>query len=171
VEEEIDPRDELARRLYEYKKFKEIADALKDKEVKRRDLFSRIIDEEERKQIKEDSKEVYFEANLFDLINAFSDALQRTPEEVLHEIVKDEYTVEQKIHEILHLLLDRSPVMLKELIERSSGKIEVIVTFLAILELIRLKEVKIIQKKLFGDIEVLRNRDNMIPPEDEEDQE
>lgn len=163
-EEAIDPRDELAQRLLEYKKFKEIAEALKDKEIQRSDLFSRGVDEELTRQFKEDAKEVYFEASLFDLITALSEALKRAPEEVLHEIIKDEFTVEQKIHEILHRVLDQSQLLLKDLFEKARSKVEVVVVFLAVLELIRLKEIKVVQKKLFGDIEIIRNKDNIAPP-------
>ena len=168
-EEELDPRDELARRLSEYKKFKEVADELKLKESQRRDLFSRMMDEEKREQLKEDSKEIYFEANLFDLINAFTDALKKAPEEVIHEIVKEEFTVEQKIHDILHCLLDKPLVNLRELFEKSKSKPEIIVTFLAILELIRLKEIKVVQRKIFGNIEIHRNKDNMLPAKQDDE--
>lgn len=163
-EEAIDPRDELAQRLLEYKKFKEIAETLKDKEIERFDLFSRGVDGELTRQLKEDAKEVYFEASLFDLITALSDALKRAPEEVIHEIIKEEFTVEQKIHEILHCVLDQNQVLLKDLFEKARSKVEIVVTFLAVLELIRLKEIKVVQKKLFGDIEIIRNKENIVPP-------
>jgi segregation and condensation protein A len=162
-EEEEDPTDELVRRLHEYKKFKEIADDLKEKELFRKDLFPRNMDEEITQQIKADAKEVFFEANLFDLINALSDALRKKPEDIIHEITQEEFTVEQKIHDLLHLMLDKAHVMVAELFSAARSKTEVIVTFLAVLELIRLNEVKIIQKAVFGDIELLRNKDNILP--------
>lgn len=158
-----DPRDELVQRLEEYKRFKEMAETLQDKAKFRQDLFPRVVDEQRLNQIKEDAKEIYFEANLFDLITALTDALKKMPDDVLHEIIKEEFTVEQKIHEILHCLLDQSSVMLNDLFAKSKTKSEVIVTFLAILELIRLKEIKVIQKKVFADVEVMRNKDNIIP--------
>jgi segregation and condensation protein A len=163
TEEELDPRDELVRRLMEYKKFKEVANDLQQKETWRKDFFSRSNEEGALDQIKKDAKDVYFEANLFDLITALSDALKRIPEEVLHEIVKEEFTVEQKIHDLLHTLIDQPTILLRDIFARSRTKIEVIVTFLAILELIRLKEIKIMQQTIFGEIEVLRNKENIIP--------
>ncbi|HBR15205.1 MAG TPA: hypothetical protein DD723_06660 [Candidatus Omnitrophica bacterium] len=165
-EEQEDPRDELVRRLQEYKRFKEIADALQEKEILRRDFFARAADEELTDQIKNEAKETFFEANLFDLINALTEALKKLPEDVIHEIVKDEFTVERKIHDVLHVLLDRSSILLKDLFGQSKSKIEVIVTFLAVLELIRLKEIKVIQKQVFGDIEVLRHKENIAPAEE-----
>lgn len=161
--EEEDPRDELVRRLMEYKKFKEIAELLHDKETRRKDLFSRHPDEAWEEQIREESKEVYFEASLFDLISALTEALKKTPEEVLHEIVREEYTVEQKIHDILHVLIERPSLSLHALFTRAKTKAEVIVTFLAVLELIRLKEIKAFQKEHFSDIEVHRNKENIMP--------
>lgn len=164
TEEELDPRDELVRRLMEYKKFKEIAADLQLKEIKRRDLFARNYDEDSIEQFREDAREIFFEANLFDLINALTDALKRVPEEVLHEIIKEEFTVEQKIHDVLHSLLEQPVVMLKDVFSRAKSKTEVIVTFLAVLELIRLKEIKVVQKAIFGEIEVHRNKENILPP-------
>jgi segregation and condensation protein A len=163
---EEDPRDELVRRLYEYKKFKEIADILQEKETKRKDYFARMVDEVARQRLQDDSKEVYFEANLFDLINALSEALKKVPEEIIHEIITEEYTIDQKIHEVLHCLLNRPRVLFSELFAKSRCKVEAIVVFLAILELIRLKEIKVVQKSQFSDIEVLRNTENMIPVEE-----
>ncbi|MBF0532406.1 MAG: segregation/condensation protein A [Candidatus Omnitrophica bacterium] len=163
-EEEIDPREELARRLLEYKKFKQIAEDLQTREARRRDFFSRSVEPDTADQLILESREVYFEANLFDLINALSNALKKVPEEVIHEIVKDNFTVEQKIHDVLHLLLDQPSIALSQLFVKARSKVEAIVTFLAVLELIRLKEIKAIQKYLFGEIEVSRNTENMIPP-------
>ena len=162
-EEELDPRDELARRLLEYKKFKEIAEALKEKETLRQDFFGRNIDPEALQQLKEESKEIYYEASLFDLISALSEALKKAPEEVIHEIITEEFTVEKKVHDILHLLLKKSPLRLQDLFAKARTKIEIIVTFLAVLELIRIKELVAVQKGVFGEIEVMRNQKKIIP--------
>lgn len=161
--EELDPRDELVRRLQEYKIFKEIAEQLKEKEGKRQDLFTRKIDEDLRHELKEESKEVYFEANLFDLINAFSKALQKFKTQSVYELNEEQFTVEQKIHEVLHALLKTPRLMLVELFSQARSKVEIVVTFISVLELIRLKEIKIVQRYLFSDIEIMRNKDNVLP--------
>ena len=158
---EEDPRDELVRRLLEYKKFKEIADNLKEKESLRRDLFPRTIDAQMVDELKEDAKEVYYEASLFDLINAFTATLRRLPEETAYQIVQEEYTVDQKIHMILHRLMDRERIVLSELLSDSKSKMEVIVTFISVLELIRLKEILVVQPHLFAEIEIIRNKENV----------
>ncbi|HRZ40522.1 MAG TPA: segregation/condensation protein A [Candidatus Omnitrophota bacterium] len=169
-QEQEDPRDELVRRLQEYKVFKEIAEQLKLKEQERQKLFPRKADQEFAQELKDDAKEVVFEANLFDLINAFSKALERFKEDSVYEVQKEEYTVEDKIHHILHSLLKRPHVVLTDLFIESKNKMEVIVSFMAVLELIRLKEIKVIQKRLFSEIEIVRNTDNVLPPEDHEQQ-
>lgn len=160
-----DPRDELVRRLQEYQQFKEIAENLKLKEQARQDLFARHLDPATAKSFVDDAKEVYFEATLFDLISALTTALKRAPEEIMHEIIKEEFTIEKKIHDILHLLLEHPTVQLAELFGKAKGKMEIIVTFMAVLELIRLREIVAVQKRIFEDIMVMRNRENLAPPE------
>jgi len=160
---EEDPRDELVRRLQEYKKFKEIAEQLKTKEQERQDYFPRGIDEEQKKELEEDAKEVYFEANLFDLINAFTDALNKLEEEPVYKITEENFTVEDKIHEILHTLVEVSRVQLSLIFSRARSKLEMIVSFMAVLELIRLKEIRVLQKRLFSDIDVVLNREKLEP--------
>ena len=108
-------------------------------------------------------KEVYFEASIFDLINAFSCALKDVPKELFYEVIKDEFTIEEKIHEILHFLLISSSVRLSELFSKAKNKMEIIVIFLAILELTRMKEIIARQSALFQEIEITRNKENIIP--------
>jgi len=158
-EEEEDPRAELITQLLEYQKFKEAAARLKELEDARRKVLTRQTKDKAR----ESEQEVYFEASLFDLISAFSKALKEVPKDVFYEVIKDEFTVEEKIHEILHLLFVRPLILLFELFDKAKNKLEIVSTFLAILELIRLKEVKVRQKGLFGEIEVLRNTENIKP--------
>ncbi len=161
AEAEEDPRQELVKRLLEYEKFKEIAQTLREKEAVQQDVFKRPKSLEP--EIPQDNQEVYFEASLFDLITAFSTALEGIPKEIFYEVIKDEFTVENKVHDILHMLLVSSSLGLLELFGKAKNKIEVVVTFLAILELIKMKEVIARQKGLFQEIEIIRNKDNIIP--------
>lgn len=162
-EEVVDPRDELVQRLQEYQKFKQIAEDLKGKELYRQDLFQRIVDEAKMEQLKEDSQEILFEASLFDLINALNAAMAKVPEKKTYEIKREEYTIEGKIHTIVHLLLSRQHITLLELFKETSSKNEMIVTFIAILELIRLKEIVAVQRRHFEDIEIVRNPEHESP--------
>lgn len=160
-EEELDPRQELVNRLLEYEKFKEIAQNLRQREQDQKEVFKRPAMDAE-KEIPGEAP-VYFEASIFDLINAFSKAIEEVPREMFYEVIKDEFTVEQKIHDILHLLLVVDSVALSELFNKAKHKIEIIVTFLAILELTRMKEIIARQKGVFAEIEVTRNKNNIIP--------
>ncbi|MFA5096247.1 MAG: segregation/condensation protein A [Candidatus Omnitrophota bacterium] len=162
-EEQEDPREELVRRLLEYEKFKEIAEDLRKKETDQREVFKRP--KPEAQKTREAGEETYFEASIFDLINAFSRALKDVPKEVFYEVVKDKFTVEEATHQILHLLLVNANVMLSGLFSRAKNKLEIIVTFLAVLELIRVKEITCRQSELFEDIEITRNKENIIPYE------
>ena len=163
-EEKEDPREELVRRLLEYEKFKEIAENLRQKETDQREVFKRPKTEIDKGEAKDD-KDIYFEASIFDLISAFSKALKDIPKDIFYEVVKDQFTVEQATHEILHLLLVKSEVKLSELFARAKNKMDIIVTFLAVLELIRMKEIVARQNALFEDIDVIRNKENIIPYE------
>ncbi len=151
--EEEDPQEELIRRLLEYEKYKEAADFLRNKEVERNKYFKRPASDLS-------TGETYIEASIFDLIGAFKTALKDVPKEIFFEIVGDEFTVEQKIHDLLHLLLVRDKVSLDELFTSAKNKLEIVVTFLAILELIKLKELAAVQDDLFGPISITR-RENI----------
>lgn len=154
-QEEDDPRQELVRKLLEYQKYKEAAELLRQKEFTRQNIFTRLA------QSPQESHEVYFEASLFDLIAAFSKALQEVPKELFYEVIKDEFTVEQKLHDLLHLFLNTPALALSELFAKAKNKLEIVVTFLAILELIRLKEIIIVQKEVFADIQLMRNQERI----------
>ena len=163
AEEQVDPRDELVQRLQEYQQFKQIAEGLKTKESLRQDLFQRVVDEGQMEQLKEESKEIIFEASLFDLINSLNAALKNIPQKKTYEVKKEEYTVEGKIHSIVHLLLRQPRVSLLELFSAAADKGEMVVTFIAILELIRLKEIIALQRRQFDDIEIMRNGEHEAP--------
>ncbi|MCF7894584.1 MAG: segregation/condensation protein A, partial [Candidatus Omnitrophica bacterium] len=98
----------------------------------------------------------YIEASIFDLISAFKSALKEVPKDVFFEVMKEEFTVEDKIHDILHIILEKEKISLERLFSQSKSKIEIVVTFLAILELIKLKEIAAVQEKLFGPISVAK---------------
>jgi len=164
-QEEEDPRAELVKKLLEYEKFKQIAENLKAREISQQEVFKRPKSETPQGVDKDDKREVYFEASIFDLISAFSRALKDVPREVFYEVVKDQFTVEQKVHDILHMLLLQSEIKLSELFIKSKNKLEIIVTFLAILELAKMKEIVARQDQAFEEIFIVRNKENIIPYE------
>lgn len=163
-EEAIDPREELIQQLLEYERFKQIAQELRQRETSQQDVFKRPkpLGATTAGQVPSETP-VYFEASIFDLITAFSKALEETPKDLFYDVIKDEYTIEEKIHDILHTLLLRTSIRLSELFTQAKNKIEIIVTFLAILELTRLKEIVAVQQEVFGEIEIMRNQNNIVP--------
>ena len=151
-EPEEDPRDELVKRLLEYEKFKEAAEFLKEREIERKKYFRRTT-------IDSQTQETYIEASIFDLISAFKAALKEVPKDIFFEVVKDEFTMEEKIHDLLHLLLVKEKIYLKDLFSSAKNKLEIVVMFLAILELIKLREIVAMQEELFGPIVIARQED------------
>jgi segregation and condensation protein A len=123
------------------------------------------MDEEAKRQLIQDSREISVDTSLFDLINALHDALKKTPKNLLHEIVTEEWTVDQKIHDILHLLVEHKSYSLTNIFARARSRKEIVTTFMAALELIRLKEILLQQNEMFGEIQIIRN-DNKINPQD-----
>jgi segregation and condensation protein A len=163
-EEQGDPREELVRRLLEYEKFKEIAENLRQRELTQKEIFKRPKSETLPAPVDADGQ-VYFEASIFDLIDAFSKAMENVPRDIFYEVVKDEFTVEEKVHDILHRLLYEPSLSVSRLFSEAKNKVEIVVAFLAILELIRLREIIAFQKEVFQDIEITRNKNNIIPYE------
>jgi segregation and condensation protein A len=156
-EEESDPRAELVKRLLEYKKFKEAASQLSHMESHQKHFFARVG--ADKAEVCKEGE--FFEANLFDLISAFSKVLKDIPREIFHEVIKDEFTVSENIHDILHLLINRPVVYFTDLFMTAKNKGEIIAIFLALLELMRLKEVVTRQAAPFSEIEITRNVDSM----------
>ncbi|MCK9555747.1 segregation/condensation protein A [bacterium] len=146
-EDSVDPRADLVKQLLEYKQFKELADHLEEREKERVNIFSRAA------SVSVESEGVELSnVSIFDLISAFSDILKGAGQEDLREIFEDKFTVSDKISHITGVLKNNKNVKFSELFEKTANKGEIVVTFLAVLELIRLKAVKAVQKKHFSDI-------------------
>jgi len=146
-EEEEDPRKDLVKRLLEYEKFRKAANFLREKESTYVNLYRHSF---------EFPKEVYLEVSLFDLIKAFKATFKDVPHKLFFEIVKDEFTIEEKMHDLLHLFVEKKIITLKELFSKAKNKLEIIAIFLALLELIRLREIVAFQKEPFGSIFISR---------------
>jgi len=144
-------REELVRQLLEYKRFKEAAEKLRALEMEREKIFFREVDRREL-----ENKEYMIEASLFDLLSALRDVLSRFPDEPM-EISEEDITVEDKMDQIMTLLSEREELSFNRIFSELASKREVIVTFLAILELIRIHRLIAYQTTMFGDI-ILRKR-------------
>ena len=149
-----DPREELVRRLLEYKAFKEAARQLDDQEKIWREIFWR----EQVSSVEEVEKEdlPLENVSLFDLVDALKDVLERNPNSRLIEIVPDNLTVRERMNLILETLEGKDSVSFAALFEGSSHRMVVVVTFLALLELMRLRVARVFQAETFGPILVSR---------------
>ena len=147
-----DPRLDLVRQLLEYKKFKDAAQYLQKREYHEKKKFARHVPPD----IKGEAP--IMEVNIFALIGAFQQALSRVEQAGTHEIPKDDFTVQEKIKGFKELLKEKTNFSLTHMFGEMKSKIEIVVSFLALLELIRLKVVKVVQKDLFGEIIVESNQ-------------
>jgi segregation and condensation protein A len=154
-EEEMDPREDLVRRLLEYKKFKEVSERLREMHDENKDVYVRKGQGTGARIVSDDGTE-YFEANLFDLITSFRKILTRIPKKEFHKVVKNRFSVKDKIHEIYHILTHKKKIRFSELFSKSRDKDEAVVTFLAVLELIKIQDILIVQEEVFSEIEIVR---------------
>lgn len=152
-EEEEDPRAELVRRLIEYKQYKEIAEQLRNREEENRMVFYRqnfLADE--RVIEPETPEETLRNVTLFDLLTAFKKAVDRARKRKdIHVVERIAYTVEEQTDYILSIFNQRSQVTFFELIDRLD-RMGIIVTMLALLELIKNKFIAFHQDDNFEDI-------------------
>jgi segregation and condensation protein A len=152
-EEGPDPREELVRRLLEYKTYKEAARQLDGQERMWRDIFSRDPAPTEAFESDETPLE---NVSLFDLVDALKVVLDRNQGKQLLEITPDNLTVRDRMNVILEMLEGKDSVAFVDLFESPCHRMVVIVTFLAMLELIRLRVARVFQVEAFGPILVSR---------------
>jgi segregation and condensation protein A len=147
-----DPRAELVQRLLEYQAFKESSSLLRKREDIWKNVFRRSAPDADEMQF--EPEPVLFEATAFDLISAFKKLLEKAPEQAL-EITRETLTVADKINYIVERIENEDGIRFEDLFEDGCTKLSLIVTFLALLEVVRLGLVKIYQEKDFGQIWVL----------------
>jgi len=147
-EEGPDPREELVKKLLEYQKYKYVGQILSQKELQEHDVFYKT-------GVCFSEEDYILDVNIFDLIECLKQTLNRLPPET-KEIVYEEIPIEQKIREILDYFENKEYINFKEILLKQTTKIKMIVTFLALLELIRLKQVVARQAKLFGEIRIYK---------------
>ena len=146
--EEEDPRWELVRQLLEYKKFKDAAAQLQQRELTQEKFFVRTPDRTE-----PIAERPLGDVSVFDLINAFNQILKRiNQKEDLREIFEERYTVSDKIDLIMKMTASAVDLKFTELFSGVAARTEIVVTFLALLELIRMKHLRVVQDEPFGEI-------------------
>jgi segregation and condensation protein A len=162
-EEGEDPRAELVRQLLEYRKFKGIADHLRDKELERSLIYTRepfdltpylpVVQENPVKGI-----------YITDLMAAFQKVLRRlVGRNVVTRIKRDEISVKDRIKELIHMLqLRGGKVLFSKLFDDEITREEIVVTFLAMLELMKMKVIVCYQHSLFDDIVIQAREDGIV---------
>lgn len=152
-EEMIDPRQALMERLIEYKKFKQLAGDLQKREEERNQVFTRPP-ENLTAFVPEVQVNPVEGVSLFDLLDAFRKALKKAqPDDYVAGIHRDEISVEGRMQEILNLMAFRQGrVLFSELLGGYNKRSDIIVTFLAVLELMKTQQIGVRQDRLFEDI-------------------
>lgn len=141
-EEEEDPREALIRRLLEYQKYKQAAADLQARGVSGRDVFTRGVAIEEAAP---SGLPPLAEVPLFSLLEAFQAVLSRSKIEITHDVVTDRISITDRIHELAEFLQTRKQVTFDDLFSGTKTKFELIITFMALLEMSRLKMTRLTQ--------------------------
>ena len=152
-DEEIeDPRHELVYQLLEHQKFKNAAEMLYTREEVENAVWSKPPGD-----ALEDENEI-IAVSLFDLLKAFHEVVQRFEEQQVMEVDQEAVSVEQKIADIRMRLLVHDQILFSSLFGEVRSKRSLIVTFLALLELVRMKEVWLYQKGALGEIKISKKK-------------
>lgn len=157
--EEVDPREELVRRLVEYKKFKAAAESLRAKSDTQSKIFFKQKEELE-EFMEQDSFElekIDFKELFLAYVNILNKAQKDINEINLTEIQRDELTIEDCMDDIENVIRQKKKVKFDELFNEGITKNKIVVIFLSILELIKLKRIKVVQERNFGDIIIKSN--------------
>lgn len=154
-EEWVDPRLDLVRQLIEYKKFKDAAGKLLELEVLQSETFAFGGEKPVFEKDPADAGQALGDIGLFDLLTAFQEVLERTPVEPLGHIEPIRWSVPDKMEHIISLTRTGDRVAFSKLFNPESHRGEVIVTFLALLELLRLRQITLHQNQAFHEILIL----------------
>lgn len=152
--EEEDPRMELVEKLLEYRKYQEITDRLSALEAERKAWFTRNVRPDLPPNPEE---ELYFEASLYDLIQAFRGVVRFITDDLEHAIQMEGVSVDEKIELITEMLTHRDSVGWTDLFDGVTSRVEAVCCFLAILELCRMGHVRAQQSAAYGEIRLFRN--------------
>lgn len=141
-EEEVDPREELVRRLLEYQRYKEAAEELRQRPILDRDVFTHGTPTA---PPQEEEASPFSEVSVFKLIEALDRAMHKAKRRMSHDIIVERISIVDRIHELADKLLIRREMTFDELFEEALTKMMVIVTFIALLEMARLRMVRLHQ--------------------------
>lgn len=163
AEDEEDPRLDLVRQLVEYKRFKDAAGHLENLEESQHNVF---FPEGEHVELGKDTGMALRDVSIFDLLNSFSEILKRAKTEELQEIFTEKFTVADKVDMLMTQVVRKGKKQsLHKLFEDMRSRNEMVCTFLAILELVRLKQVRAVQEDAgeFHDIVLMKAEEEAEP--------
>ena len=145
AEEEADPRNELVDQLLEYQKYKAAAQMLWSRATVERAVFKRA-------ELETDKNNPEVVVGVFDLLKVFQEILGRHKDEVLLEIEREEISMVEMIERLRNMVMSAGELNLRVFFERARSRRELVLAFLSVLELVRTTEIKLFQRKTFGDI-------------------
>jgi len=148
-EEGTDPREELVRRLLEYQRFKDAADQLERRELLTRDVFVRSVAPAE-----EIPATGFRDVSVFELLTALKRVLDRLPKDAVHEVMLEKITVREKMTLLLDQLRTQRKILFESLFAEVMTRMDVVVTFLAMLELVKVRAIRIFQEEATGPIQI-----------------
>jgi segregation and condensation protein A len=151
-EEEPDPREELIRRLLEYKRFKEVSETFKKLEDKQSKIYFREYFKQDEIDAKQEDVNLLKEVSMFDLLKAFKKALDNLSEDTVFTLKKIPVSIEEQIDYIKYFFGARKHYRFLELISSYREKITIIVTFIAILEMIKDSQIRVYTEGDFNDM-------------------
>ena len=161
-DEGVDPRDELVRRLLEYQRYKDAAAVLEQREILTRDVFIRAGGPTE-----EVGTRAFRELSIFELLGALKRVIERLPKDLVHEVTLEKITVREKMTLLLDKLHERGSILFEALFDQVKSRMEVVVTFLAMLELVKVRAIRIVQDEPGGPI-IIEAADRAVLDESEE---
>jgi segregation and condensation protein A len=146
-EEGMDPREELVRRLLEYQRYKDAAAELEQRELLTRDVFVRAP-----APVAEAGPREFREISVFELLGALKRVIDRLPKDIVHEVTLEKITVREKMTLLLDRLRAQGRVVFESLFAEVKSRMEIVVTFLAMLELVKVRAIRIFQDEPGGEI-------------------
>jgi segregation and condensation protein A len=144
-EELIDPRKELVDRLLEHEKFKNAAQMLWEKSTVEQSTFKRG-------KLETDDNNLEISATVFDLLKVFQKIMARRVEEIKLEIARDEMSLSEMLATLRQQLKLHKELKISEFFALAKSKGELVLAFLAVLEIVKTETVKLLQETIFGEI-------------------
>lgn len=158
-EEGENPEETLRRRLMEYQRFKDAAYAIGARDWLGRDVFPRGEDNLEESAEKADeiseNQSVSGEVSLIDLLDSFKLVMKRSPKIHQHQIEPERYRIEDRIIDLLNMLQTKASLSYENLYPKSHNRSHLILTFLAVLEMLKHRLIQVVQSEAFGPIHCL----------------